>query len=216
MLLDGLIRQLGADGVEVVIVEPRAHAPRMVARELDPARHRFPDADAAMEWCETELLSQHGVNSALPDELIPLAQQDLLDGLPADVVAAIEARTTTRIFTAGTVVFEEGDESDGLYFVGAGQVAADVKLAGRGGRRRRSSIASGSSFGELALIDGRRRSTRIVAIEPTMCFVLSPAAFADLWASAPAAYAALGLAIARSLSQRLRYSTADVAALEQT
>ena len=40
-------------------------------------------------------------------------------------------------------------------------------------------------------------------------------AYADLHATAPAACAELTRAIARSLSQRLRYSTADVAAFEE-
>ena len=114
----------------------------------------------------------------------------------------------------GTIVFDEGDEADGLYFVGAGQVIADVRVPGQRGRRRLSSIPAGSAFGELALVDGRARSTRIVAIESTICHVLSPGAFADLRAAAPSAAAELVLAIARSLSQRLRTSTAEVAALE--
>ena len=215
MLLDGLVHQLTASGVVVAIVEPRAAGPRTVARELDPHSPRFPDADSALEWCEDELLHQHGSDGELPEGLTPLAAQDLLDGLSDAVVSAIEARVATKVFTAGTLVFDEGDPSDGLYFVGAGQVAADVRLKGRGGRKRLSTIASGSSFGELALVDGRPRSTRIVAIEPTMCYVLSPEAFTELWESDPTAYAQLALAIARSLSQRLRYSTADVAALEQ-
>jgi hypothetical protein len=48
-----------------------------------------------------------------------------------------------------------------------------------------------------------------------MCHVLSPAAFADLQVAAPGAAAALSLAIARTLSQRLRASTTEVAALEE-
>ncbi len=215
-LLDALVRQLEGAGATVAIVEPRVEAARVVARCLDAGLHRFADADAALEWCETELLRGHGIDGSLAEDLTPLADQDLLSGLPEGVVAAIRARTTTRVFTAGTVVFDEGAAPDGLYFVGAGQVAADVRLRGRGGHRRLSTIASGSSFGELALVDGRPRSTRIVAIEPTICFVLSPEAFAELWDTDPAAYAQLALAIARSLSERLRYSTADVAALEQS
>ena len=207
-LLDGLIAQLTSAGTAVGIVEPRAQGPRIAVRDLDHALPRFPDADAALEWCETQLLHEHGLDNALPEEMIPLAQQDLLLGLPAEIVTAIEERVVTKVFHAGTVVFEEGDESDGLYFVGAGQVAADVRLKGRGGRRRLSTIASGSSFGELALVDGRPRSTRIVAIEPTICFILSPEAFDELWTASPDACASLALAIARSLSDRLRYSTA--------
>jgi CRP-like cAMP-binding protein len=129
-------------------------------------------------------------------------------------VAAIERRCTTKVFTAGTVVFEEGDPSDGLYFVAAGLVSADLRVPGQRRRRRLSSSAAGTSFGELALIDQQPRSTRIVALDPTVCYVLSPQAFRDLQQREPEAGAALTLAMARSLSQRLRASTTEVAALE--
>jgi glutaminase len=175
---------------------------------------RFVDLDSALEWCETQLLRDGGIGGAVAEELVPLSGQDLLRDLPADVIAQIESRTVTRVFTAGTVVFDEGDEADGLYFVSAGEVVADVRVRRQRGRRRLSSVAAGSAFGELALVDGRPRSTRIVAVEPTMCHVLSPEAFSSLQAEAPEQCAALTLAIARSLSQRLRASTAEVAALE--
>jgi CRP-like cAMP-binding protein len=120
------------------------------------------------------------------------------------------------VITAGAIVFDQGDAADGLYFVGAGQVAADVRVKNQGGRRRLSTIAAGSSCGELALVDGSTRSTRFVALEPTICYVLSPDAFAELRRRDPASAAELVMAIARSLSARLRSSTADVAAFEET
>lgn len=214
-LLEGLLAQLVAGGVAVALVEPRAETARASVRTLAGGVERFTDPDAALEWAETELLRRHGFLDELPEGLVPLAQQDLLHGLSADVVAEIEARTTTHVFPAGTVLFEEGAVADGLYFIGAGQVSADVRTR-TGARRRLSTIAAGSAFGELAIVDGKPRSTRISALEPTICHVLSPQAYADLQAEAPVACAELTLAIARSLSQRLRYSTADVAAFEET
>jgi glutaminase len=214
-LLAGLIEQLAAGGVTVALVEPRARGPRasVVGLGGDPAR--FADADTALEWCENQLLHGQGIDEELAEELVPLAQQDLLRGMPPEVVAEIEARTTTHVFTPGTVLFEEGDDADGLYFIGAGQVSADVRVRGQRSRRRLNSMGAGASFGELALVDGRPRSTRIAALDPTICFVLSPDGFDDLRREAPDACAQLTLAIARSLSQRLRASTAEVATLEE-
>ena len=212
-LLDGLVRRLLDDGVAVALVEPRADTARTAVKHLDA--RRFTDPDAALEWAETELLASLSHVDELPEGLVPLSAQELLHGLPPEVVAEIEARTTTQVFHAGTVLFEQGAVADGLYFVGAGQVSADIRTRS-GPRRRLSTIAAGSSFGELAIVDGLPRSTRISALEPTICFVLSPEAYADLHATAPAACAELTRAIARSLSQRLRYSTADVAAFEET
>jgi glutaminase len=214
-LLGGLITQLGESDVRVAVVEPRARGPRASVVDLGRDLPRFADADSALEWCETELLHAHGVDEGIDEELVPLGRQDLLLGMPSEVVAEIEARAKTKVFTPGTVLFEEGDEPDGLYFIGAGQVSADVRVRGQRSRRRLNSMGAGASFGELALVDRRPRSTRISALDPTICYILSPDGFDDLRREAPDACAQLTLAIARSLSQRLRASTAEVATLEE-
>lgn len=213
-LIGGLVAQLDEARVAVVFVEPKRAAAREALSSLTRTARTFSDIDRALEWCEASLLAQHGHDGGLADHLVPLAQQDVLVGLPPEVIDMIERRCTTKVFAAGTVVFEEGDPSDGLYFIAAGLVGAEVQVPGRRTRRRLSTVGAGSSFGELALIDQQPRSTRIVALEPTMCHVLSPEAFDDLHQHEPHACARLTVALARSLSQRLRYSTAEVAALE--
>ena len=100
-LLAGLIAQLQATGVVVGLVEPRGRAPREVAGALGEGMTKFADSDTALEWCETQLLRSHGVEESLDEGLVALADQDLLSGLPAEVVAEIEKRTTTRVFTSG-------------------------------------------------------------------------------------------------------------------
>ena len=213
-LMDSLVAQLQAEGVIVGVVEPRLAQAKLAVRDLPDSVHHFADSDAALEWCETELLEQHGLDDEMADELVPLEHMDLLEHMPDWAVRAVEERFITRVFTDGTVLFDEGDEADGLYFVSAGQVAADVRLRNQAGRRRLSTIAAGSSFGELAVVDGSSRSTRIVAIEPTICHVLTPEAFEELGRRDPASGAELMRAIARSLSARLRTSTADVASFD--
>lgn len=215
-LLERLLGQLAEMGVVVAVVEPRARTPRAAAAVLGVGAPRFVDADSALEWCESELLGAHGVTPELAEELVDMSRQDLLSGMSPASIAEVAARASTKVFTAGTVVFDAGAPPDGLYFVGAGLVISDVVVRGQRARKRLSTIGAGSAFGELALVDGQPRSTRIVAVEPTICYVLSPAAFADLNERAPQACAELTLAIAQSLSRRLRYSTAEVAALAES
>ena len=214
-LLTGLVDRLTADGARVILVDPRALGPRETVRELGPDIERFADCDSALEACEDRVLAGAGIVEALAERLVPLAEQDLLTGVPQSSIEAIAERTITKVYTAGTVVFDEGDEPDGLYLIGAGHVLADVRVRGQRGRRRLSSMAAGAAFGELALVDQRRRSTRIVAIEPTVCHVLTSQGFADLQTEAPEASAHLSLAIARTLSQRLRTLTTEIATLEE-
>jgi len=213
-LVAALADSLAARGVKVGVVEPGAAAPQASARAIDADIPRFLVAEAALEWAETELLADAGMVDAMPDGLVPFAEMDLMQDLDAATVDALGQRTTTAVFTAGTVIFDEGAPSDGLYFVAAGQVSVDVRVRGIPRRRRLSTIGPGGAVGELALVDGKARSARVCALEPTICRVMSANAFSALLSDDPSSAAALTLAIARSLSQRLRFSTSELAALQ--
>jgi glutaminase len=214
-LLTSLVATLEQRGVRVGIVEPRTPHAHEAIHALPTSVRRFADADAALEWCETELLAGEGLHEEPEHGVVVLRDQDLLHGLPDYAVRAIEERMTSRALPDGGVLFDEGDEADGLYFLAEGRVAVDVRLRGGEGFRRLSTIGAGSSFGELALVDGNARSTRISALEPSICFVLTAESFAELRRRDPASASELVMAIARSLSARLRSSTADVAAFEE-
>lgn len=214
-LVSALTERLTTQGVEVAIVQPLGVEARRALTGV-PAAYRAQTVEQALEWAEDRLLAGHGIEGGLPEGLVPLSGQDLLRDLPEDVVERIGKRTTTVLFPAGTVVFEEGSVADGMFFVAAGQVSADVRSRGEGvfGRRRLATMGSGASFGELALLDGSPRSTRIVADDPTLCHHLSSEAFAELSQDDPEVALALHRAIALSLSSRLRRITTQLSALE--
>ena len=214
-LLTSLVARLEASEVTVGIVEPRTPHTHDAVHALPATVRRFPDVDAALEWCETDLLAREGLSELPARGVVVLRDQDLMRGLPEYAVQAVEERVTSRAVASGDAVFDEGDEADGLYFLAEGRVAVDARLRGQESYRRISTIGAGSSFGELALVDGNARSTRIVALEPTICFVLTAETFAELRRRDPASASELVMAIARSLSARLRSSTADVAAFEE-
>ncbi len=147
------------------------------------------------------------------DALVPLPAQDLLAELQPETLAAVEAASVTRVYPAGATIFSAGQPADGLYFVGAGYVSAVV--AGAGSSRRLSTMGPGSSFGELALVEGGTRSASVVADEATLCYVVTAEAFEKLGIDAPAAAAELYRAIARTLAARLRAATKEIQALDQ-
>ncbi|MCZ6604332.1 MAG: EAL domain-containing protein [Alphaproteobacteria bacterium] len=68
----------------------------------------------------------------------------------------------------GTILFNVGDPGDCAYVVERGRVEV---VAGNGDGSV-SSCAEGDIFGEMALIDGRTRTTRAVATEETSLFVV--------------------------------------------
>ena len=214
ILLHGLVRLLTARDVVTVLADPRALPPLAeVARVVGATVRRFTDLDGALDWCERCVLAQEGIDDVVPDLPVPLESQELLWELPPESLAVVESFLTTKVLTPGLVLFEEGDPADALYLISAGQVSVDI-LVGRPGRRTRvNTVAAGQAFGELALIDGGTRSSRIVVDEPTLCQVLSIQGFETLRDKYPDIAAILFQAIARSLSARLRHATRQIRVL---
>jgi glutaminase len=215
VLLGGLVTLLADRGVEFVIADPRGLPG--VARTHEGTRHvrRFLDVESALEWCENGLLAGAGVaQQELADRRVPLAEQELATGMSPAALEILESALTTRVLTEGVVIFNEGDAADSLYLVAAGQVSVDIRVGGNGRRSRLTSIGPGRAFGEIALIDGGRRSSRVVVDQPTLCYELTREALDELRRTHPEVAAELYRAIARSLSVTLRRATSEIRSLE--
>jgi glutaminase len=213
-LFTSLVERLGESGIVTRVVEPNDLTARNSARAIVPDAAPTPSVDAALEWAEDNLLAEYGVAGQLADELVPLSEQELLRELDPEALAALEAAAKTKVYTPGTIVFDEGDEPDGLYFLGAGLMSVEIRDERTRRFRRINTIPAGAAFGELAVVDGGRRSTRIAALEPSVCHVLSLAQFEELAHTNSSAATQLSLGIARLLSARLRRSTAILAQLD--
>jgi glutaminase len=213
-LFTSLVARLAAAGIVTRVVEPNDSAARAAAAVIVAGVAPAPSVDSALEWAEDNLLAEYGAGGRLADELVPLSQQELLRDLDAPALAALEAAATTKIYTPGTIVFDQGDEPDALYFLGAGLMSVEIRDERTGRFRRINTIPAGAAFGELAVVDGGRRSTRIAALEPSVCHRLARDAFDDLAMSHSNAATQLSLGIARLLSARLRRSTAILAQLD--
>lgn len=81
-----------------------------------------------------------------------------------DRAEELRRRATLSTVPAGTVLFEEGDTSDGLYLVLSGRVEL-CKRAGPGNYVAIAFAGANDFFGELGVLDGSARSTRAVAVE---------------------------------------------------
>lgn len=104
---------------------------------------------------------------------------------------------------AGDLLFEEGDvgESMGLLLTGQIEVRKN-DIAGVAQFVTR--IAAGRTFGEMAAIDGERRSATCVATEACVLALLPKAQFQRILAVNEALGIKLLLRVTRLLSQRLR------------
>ena len=105
---------------------------------------------------------------SLPHETIValLDGVDFLAPLSSDEVDALARKVDTVDWDAGTTVFEEGDHGDACYVVHSGRVKVMRRLAD-GQRITLAQFGHGGVVGELALLEGDRRSASMETVEPT-------------------------------------------------
>jgi glutaminase len=213
-LLIGLVDELTGRRVTTIFADPNglAGTGRLLRDGWNTQRVR--DTETALEWAEEALLNARDMQTLSPSARVPLGVQELLAEMSREQAARLRALTETRLYAKGDIVFKEGDPADALYFVTRGLVSVDTRTAGGRRRFRLNTVPAGSAFGELALVDGGVRSSRIVAVEPTECQILTVSIFEKLRQRDPSLCDALFRAIARSLSARLRQATQEIQSLE--
>lgn len=103
----------------------------------------------------------------------------LFDGLPAETIAGIAGRCRWQRIAAGSQLFDKDSDTLDVYFVQRGAVR--ILTTGHDGREvALADVAAGHYFGELAAIDGMRRSARVVAAEDSVVAALPGPAFLGL------------------------------------
>lgn len=174
----------------------------------DIASHSFPDADAALEWCEDRILMSLGI----PPESLPaeLGIQELLRGLSAEDLRLVEEAVEIIEVPRGEVIFREGDHADSIYFILSGLVSVRLLLAETGRERRLATLGAGVAVGEMAFLDEGRRSADVVAERDTKLAKLSIDDLREIGRVAPHASATFAANLARNLSGRLRRANEQV------
>ncbi|NDA26858.1 MAG: cyclic nucleotide-binding domain-containing protein, partial [Verrucomicrobia bacterium] len=75
-----------------------------------------------------------------------------------------------RHYLAGEIVFDEGEEGEGVYIVVSGKFRATRK--GMLKKRNLGEILPGECFGEIALLKSTPRLATVVAEEPSVAFAM--------------------------------------------
>ena len=79
-------------------------------------------------------------------------------GLSQDEIGAISQLCKDRKYQANEVVFTESSRGEEIYVLKKGKVRIDFRLGGKADSATVHRITQGHIFGELALVDNRRRS----------------------------------------------------------
>jgi len=123
---------------------------------------------------------------------------------PTDI-QLIASHGVARRYPKGSVLINEGDESDSLYVIVDGKVK--VYLSDDSGKEVILRIqGSGEYFGELAIIDAAPRSASVITLEPTRVSVVTRAEFEQCMRENED----IALQLIRSLAARVRSLTENV------
>jgi CRP-like cAMP-binding protein len=134
----------------------------------------------------------------------------LLSRLSNSQRASLARLATTRAYRADSIIVRQGDTSMSFYVILTGRVRIEQEV-GSDGRLPLRDMGPGGFFGEMGLIDDMPRSATVLAIEPTVCALLSKWDFRNELRHDPD----IALALLPILCERIRHLEA-LRASEQT
>jgi len=132
-----------------------------------------------------------------------LARSELFGGLGEQDRARIVGLCSRKRVAARQVVFHQGEPGREMYIVASGKLKVSV-TSGEGKELSFFIFAEGDVFGELALLDGERRSATVTAIGPCELLVLHINDFKALLKE----HQVMGLRLMSILAGRVRATTA--------
>ncbi len=221
----------GARVLEVIAQRAARHQVRLVLSHVRVADRRgrylkalgldrsievsrwFADLDRALEWAEDQMLQRARFEEA-PGEM-PIGQMSLFSGLDEAALAKVERVLERTELGGGDVVFLEGAEGDHLYLIAQGTVSIKIRLDHAGHARRLATFTAGVMFGEMALLEGQKRSADAFAKgERVVLYSLSARALQALADEDPQLGLRIQRNISRELAARLRLTSGALRALE--
>jgi glutaminase len=214
-LLNQARQGLGSEGIAVVC--SRIHGRKAILGPLSKSGHHqdhgflsFEDNDLAVEWCENRLICEVPVQAPA---VKCLADSPLFKGVPAQLMAAIEAASRRQVFATGETILKTGQEGDGrVFFLESGHVSILVPLQD-GAHQRIASLGPGMNFGEMALLGQTTRSASVIADTDVTCRVLDIAALDRISNEVPMLEITLLKNLARDMADKLRRATQWIGAL---
>ncbi|MGJ3245208.1 MAG: SulP family inorganic anion transporter [Elainellaceae cyanobacterium] len=165
----------------------------------DPTLLTLPDLDRGVEWCENRLLAMH-VDEVTSLPSITAQFDEIFPG--SDQVSLFRNYLTAIQVAQGDIVFQQGNPSDGVYFVAAGQVSLLLEKSG-GRNRRLRAFGPGAIIGEMGIYNQTVRSASLVADSPSRLYHLSARFLSHMEKEAPELATRLHKVIIQVLSERL-------------
>ncbi len=108
-----------------------------------------------------------------------LAGVRLLSSLPVEVLTQLERRCSWRRYGAGEQILDHASATRDVLFVTGGRVRV-VNYSPGGREIAYAVVEAGGHVGELAALDGRRRTASVIAMEPCLIASITAELFNEL------------------------------------
>lgn len=116
-----------------------------------------------------------------PAEIIRrLSQIEILRALPPEEIQALVPLVDYLVFPAGTVLMQQGEQGDALYFIEKGEARVE-----RSGSLQSWNVGDGTVVGEMALLTGEPRSASVTATTELHIWRVTRTVFDGLVATSP-------------------------------
>ncbi|EGV17234.1 glutaminase A [Thiocapsa marina] len=152
----------------------RKHLQGQAYRGQEPGPLHFEDTDHAVEWCENQLIARAdtaGADTSVAD----LSQQYLCAAMTHDELESLRRAGLEREFKTGERIFHAGDRAESMFFILSGEVEVWIDTGASlplSHHLRLSSLGPGMVFGEVALVNEKRRTANVSAAMETRCLEL--------------------------------------------
>jgi CRP/FNR family cyclic AMP-dependent transcriptional regulator len=141
-----------------------------------------------------------------------LARTELFADLDPAALLRLGDRAVKRSFRKGQLIFHQGDLGDSMFVVADGLVKVFV-ISEEGNEMVLVTLGPQETFGDLAVIDGGRRSASAQALEATTLIALTRSAVLEIMAEQPLLAESLLRALA-AVARRLTEQTSDLVFLD--
>lgn len=132
----------------------------------------------------------------------------LFEQLSDEELATLESLAVTRSYPKNTVLINEGDQANAMYFIDSGKVRVFVS-DDQGKELILNTMGEGEYFGELSLLDDETRSASVITTEKATFSIIYKDDFSDALMKNPA----LALSLLKNLTGRVRQLTANIKTL---
>ncbi len=136
------------------------------------------------------------------DVLNQLQKTTIFKNVSDDVLAEVAVKASTRKLAKDEILMRKGEKGDSLFLIHDGWVKI-VTVDSKGDELIINKCGPGEMIGEMALLDGIPRSATVIALSDAEVLELKQDVFEEILKQR----ADVSLAIIRSYSERLRFST---------